>query len=171
MLRTLNEVMNTELSDVYIESQSHVMTETVKGELIHVVVKQTNFLITLSSNITELNDAEVVCELLYDEPTPKPVNFINQPPLKYKTLQNTKNLITVECKLNVLSSKHEDHLFKVKITVILHDKVISELLSQPIKCISKLDPYKRSVVNNYRLSNSNDITNFKSEKGPRTKKM
>ncbi|ELP95149.1 hypothetical protein EIN_428950 [Entamoeba invadens IP1] len=131
---------------LFIEKQTSVMTEMVKGEEILVVVKQCNFVLTISSTTLVLEGAEICCELLYDSPELKPVSFINQPPIKYKALQANEHSLNVECKLNVLSSQHEDHFFRVKVTVLIADKPIGEVLSSPIRSISKLDPHKKEML-------------------------
>ena len=133
-------------SALYLEKQTSVMKEMVKGEEILVVVKQCNFVLTVSSQTEILEGAEVCCELLYDFPECKPVSYINQPPIKYKALQASDRSLNIECKLNVLSSKHEDHFFRVKVTVLIGGRNLGSILSSPIRSISKLDPHKKEQM-------------------------
>ncbi|EDR21936.1 hypothetical protein EDI_236800 [Entamoeba dispar SAW760] len=151
---------------LFIERQTSVMTEMVKGEEILVVVKQCNFVLTVTSNTKVLEGAEICCELLYDSPELKPVSFINQPPIKYKALQASEHSLNVECKLNVLSSQHEDHFFRVKVTVLLEGKNIGDVLSSPIRSISKLDPHKKELIK--KKKSEAHIVIHSTEKKPKT---
>ncbi|KAL7712257.1 Uncharacterized protein QTN25_010092 [Entamoeba marina] len=133
-------------NDLFIERQSSIMTEMIRGEEILVVVKQCNFVLTISSKNHVLDGAEVTCELLYDSKDMQPVSYINQPPIKYKALQANEHSINIECKLNVLSSQHEDHFFRVKVVVIINGETIGNVFSSPIRAISKLDPQKKEMI-------------------------
>ena len=152
---------------IYIEKQTSVMRENVKGEEILVVVKQCNFILTVSSQTEVLDGAEICCELLYDSPDFKPVSYINQPPIKYKALQASDKSLNIECKLNVLSSKHEDHFFRVKVTVLVGDRNIGSVLSSPIRCISKLDPHKKEMIKKKKIT-ENRLSIVMDEKKPKS---
>ena len=133
-------------AELFVERQTSVMTEPAKDEPVHVVVKQCNFVVAVSSRTRPLDRAEVACSLVYDEPQRRPVSFINQPPLKYRVAFASPTSFTVDCKVNVLSSQHEDHLFRVRVAVSCDGKPVGETFSHPIRAISKLDRHKKDVL-------------------------
>jgi hypothetical protein len=69
----------------------------------------------------------------------KPVDFVTQEPLKYRTFVSDQgDKATVELRIFVLSSQHEDSLFRVKIGLVdLPSNTTYEITSAPIKCLSK----------------------------------
>ncbi|KAL7721381.1 C2 NT-type domain-containing protein [Entamoeba marina] len=115
-----------------LDRQTCVMTERVGVNEIYVVVKQTNFLLCLTST-QPIENADVSCELLYDMVDLKPVSYVAQKPISYRTQQVSLDAINVECKLNVLSSQHEDMLFRIRVVVRDNGKVIGEVLSNTIQ--------------------------------------
>ncbi|KAL7715250.1 Uncharacterized protein QTN25_007177 [Entamoeba marina] len=135
---------------LFIEKQTSVMTEMERGKEVFVVVKQSNFVLTLCSPVQSLDMAEITCELLYDSQDMTPVSYINQAPIKYRALKATGNTLNIECKLNVLSSQHEDHFFVVKVNVVIDGKTIGDVFSAPIRSISKLDPQKKELIRKKR---------------------
>ncbi|BFU19698.1 hypothetical protein CL6EHI_087700 [Entamoeba histolytica] len=131
------------MGKVFLERQTCVMNEKVGKNEVYVVVKQTNFMLCLTS-VEPIENAEVTCELLYDIPELKPVPYVSQKPISYKVQQVSNEAINIECKLNVLSSKHEDMLFKIRANVYNNGVVVGEVISYPIRCTSKIDGTKKS---------------------------
>ena len=130
---------------IYLERQTCVMTERNGQEDVYIVVKQTNFLLCLTSRIP-LQNTDIICELYYDIPERKPVPYVNQKPIQYKFQQVSSEEINVECKVSVLSSKHEDMNFKIKCIVLSNGEAVGEVFSHPIRCASKIDQDRKSVV-------------------------
>ena len=137
---------------VYLERQTCVMTERTENEEVYIVVKQTNFLLCLTSMIP-LQNADIQCELYYDLPTLKPVPYVNNKPILHKFQQVSPEEINVECKLTVLSSKHEDMNFRIKCIILNNGEVIGEVLSHPIRCASKIDQAKKAKLISQQQSN------------------
>ena len=102
--------------------------------------------IGVASRTRPLERSEVVCSLVYDEAQRRPVSFINQPPLKYCVAFINETSFNIDCKVNVLSSQHEDHLFRVKISVSCDGAPVGETFSHPIRAISKLDRHKKDSL-------------------------
>lgn len=159
-------IVNNE-NDLYIEKQTSVMTETLKGEEILVVVKQTNFIITVASHNHAIDAGEVSCELVYDSPDLQTVSYLVQPPIKYKALRANEKTLNIECKLSVLSSQHEDHFFRVRISVVMNDRMIGQVLSSPLRCISKLDPHKKEFLKKMKEEKRSELINEHNEKKPK----
>ncbi|KAL7712746.1 hypothetical protein QTN25_009576 [Entamoeba marina] len=130
-------------TDIRIDRQTAQKVITVGINEIYVVVKQCNFQIVVVSENTSLEHTEVRCELLYDTPDLRKVGYINSRPLKFKVQHTTPKLLNIECKLNVLSSQHEDLLFRIEIAILENKQVVDTLMSSPIRSISKIDSRKQ----------------------------
>ena len=141
--------------NVYLERQTCVMTEKNEGEEVYIVVKQTNFLLCLTSLIP-LQNADVLCELYYDLPELKPVPYVTQKPIQHKFQQVSSEEINVECKLSVLSSKHEDMNFRIKCTVLNNGQFVGEIVSYPIRCASKIDQAKKAKLISQQQQQANN---------------
>ena len=124
-----------------LERQTSSSTEMVNDQEVCVVVKQSIFTLTITSQ--HRIDGEIVCELVYDNEEFRPVGFIAQKPMFYRINPITQNTINVECKLSVLSSKHEDLLFRVLVKQVIDGSVVASIYSKPIKSTSKADSHKK----------------------------
>ncbi|ELP94863.1 hypothetical protein EIN_248770 [Entamoeba invadens IP1] len=124
-----------------LERQTSSSTETLNDKEICVVVKQSIFTLTITS--PHRIDGTIECELVYDLEDLKPVGFVAQNPLSFKVQQITSNTINVECKLAVLSSQHEDLLFRVHVKLLMDDTLIDSIYSKPIKSTSKADSHRK----------------------------
>lgn len=109
-----------------------------------VVAKNLPFLMEVGSSLS-LHDLKLYARLYYDNDYVldfselKPVDFVNQEPLKYRTFVSDQgDKATVELRIFVLSSQHEDSLFRVKIGMVdTSSNTTYEITSAPIKCLSK----------------------------------
>jgi len=116
---------------------------------VHVVVKNLMFVVQVEANV-DITKANLEAKLLYDfnhEKDPQvEVSFVKNEPLDYKVnlRPDAVNKAALELKIKVLTSQHEDMLFRVKLlgvdpaTGILFDAV-----TQPVKVISKLIQLKK----------------------------
>ncbi|ELP92147.1 hypothetical protein EIN_381040 [Entamoeba invadens IP1] len=143
--------------DIYISRQTAARTQMVGTKEIYTVVKQCNFLIVLNSNLTALDTSDVECILLYDTIDNRPVPYVHCPPIKYKIQEMEEHILTVECKLTVLSSQHEDSLFKVKVILKKEGREIATLISCSIKCTSKLESKKKPKFDSLKSNNEKRI--------------
>lgn len=88
-----------------------------------------------------LSSAQLVATLLYDNDSGrdfKAVSTAKQEPMTYKLhLNETGTKAMFEIKVAVLSSQHEDSLFRVKVVATFSNRVEREIISEPIKTVSK----------------------------------
>ena len=163
---------------IYIENQTCPKIQKNEDRDIYLVVKQNSFYILLKSIGIELNECVIHCSLVYDTEEMEEVPYLNTSPLKYTIHLVSNNSIKIENKISILSSKHEDMLFKIKISIKMNMKEIAVLFSHPIKVTSKLDlkqnndfvPMNHFVneklkiekeLNQYnQMNNSNQINTF-----------
>ncbi len=104
----------------------------------HVVSKNLPFLIELGSTTINFQKARISARLHYDhvgDDQPKEVDYVKQPPMTYKTFVNdVGSRATVEIRILVLSSQHEDSNFVVKISVVDgNTNVGGEVLSEAMR--------------------------------------
>jgi len=122
--------------------EQHSKNEVQKE--VFVVAKNLPFLMEVGSSLS-LHDVKLYARLYYDNDYVldfselKPVDFVNQEPLKYRTFVSDQgDKATVELRIFVLSSQHEDSLFRVKIGMVdISSNTTYEITSAPIKCLSK----------------------------------
>jgi hypothetical protein len=121
---------------------------------IHVVVKNSPFSFTLgvtNSNMqkADLNQIAFQGHLLYDCEGDKEVDFVKVKPVDFKfTPTDNGERLECEVRIKVLTSQHEDMLFKVKVTghhPITHAEIPGMVtISSPIKVISKPEQLKKA---------------------------
>ncbi|EDR21870.1 hypothetical protein, conserved [Entamoeba dispar SAW760] len=143
---------------IFVERQTCARTQVIGNKEIYIVVKQNNFVIQLHSESIQLTECEFKCVLIYDTPDKRIVPFVNASPIKYKIHQLTTHSVSIESKLTVLSSQHEDMLFIVRIDIFNNKQLITRLFSAPIKVTSKLESKKKPKF---------DILKGDNEKKPR----
>jgi len=173
--KDLNDVDVTDVTpQLVITHQGHVAEEHFSQngitKEVHVVVKNLVFLIEAVSNI-DLNQPKcnVEAKLLYDydkeEDSKVEVSFVKNEPMEYKvTVSENGYKATVELRIKVLTSQHEDMLFRVRLQAIDPMTQMSFIAtSQPIKVISKLTQLKKKELNTSSTSvaqvNKKRITN------------
>lgn len=94
----------------------------------------------------DLRKATLTAQLLYDTQPPKPVDYVHKPPLEaFVHISENGQSARVESHISVLTSQHEDSLFRVRLTAITPDSTITDALSPPIKVISKADSRTRNA--------------------------
>jgi len=134
----------------------------------HVVIKNTPFMFQLGlmnnvlfSHVFNFNQFTLEAKLLYDTEGEKEVDFVKVKPLEFKThLSERGEQCTMEARIKVLSSQHEDLFFRIKV-IALDARTGQEfcpslfVLSQPIKVISK--PEKVIKSNSQKKRNFTDM--------------
>jgi len=128
---------------------------------VHVVVKNLVFNMEVSSSM-DLSKCNLEARLLYDfdrEEDAKnalEVSYVKNEPLEYKvSLTDGGYKASVELRIKVLTSQHEDMLFRVKLSAV--DPISGTtfgVISQPIKVISKLTQLKGKSANPKEVSPS-----------------
>eukprot|EP01103_Thecamoeba_quadrilineata_P008636 TRINITY_DN18374_c0_g1_i1.p1 TRINITY_DN18374_c0_g1~~TRINITY_DN18374_c0_g1_i1.p1 ORF type:complete len:333 (-),score=62.92 TRINITY_DN18374_c0_g1_i1:162-1160(-) len=124
-------------------------------KIVHVVVKNTSFIIHLGlckTNLREINFHRLILEaiLLYDCDDFRFVDYVKISPIEFKTHTNeTGDQCSVEMRIKVLTSQLEDMFFRIKfmaydaITKMLVPSLVT--ITEPIKVISKPDQLKKKT--------------------------
>lgn len=116
---------------------------------IFIVVKNSPFYFTIGSiNKIDFNQIAFEAFLYYDCEENKEVDFVKIKPLEFKSTPNENGQqLNVELRIKVLSSQHEDMLFKVKIQGFnpITKEIIDDLylFTPGIKVISKPEQIKK----------------------------
>jgi hypothetical protein len=118
---------------------------------IHVVIKNSPFVVQLGvarNCEIDLNHIAFDCSLLYDTEGEKGVDFVKLKPIEYKCVPNESgDQVSVELRIKVLTSQHEDMFFKVRIQgqdpVTKQDVPNLKVVTAPIKVISKPEQLKK----------------------------
>lgn len=123
--------------------QEEKVTRSGKTHSIHVVVKNSPFHIVLgvTNGQTNFNHLAFDMKLLYDMSAEKEVPFVTTKPVDYKPyINDVGDRLTLDIKIKVLSSHHEDNFFRLKILVWDPTQAGANpafVYSHPIKVISK----------------------------------
>lgn len=141
---------------VVLKHKAHSEEKISKNGLqrtVHIVVKNSPFYLTLglspgSSNKVDLNQVAFEPTLMYDCEGSKEVDYVRVKPYEFKAVPNeTGNEVEVELRIKVLTSQHEDMLFKVKIQgqnpMTKEDIPGLSVITSPIKVISKPEQLKK----------------------------
>jgi len=129
----------------------HIAKQSGLSKNVHVVVKNLGFHVEIQSNIS-LNECHLDAKLLYDFDTvtdnKMEVSYIKNEPMEYKVhLLDSGEKADIEVKIKVLTSQHEDMLFRVRFVAIDPiTKIPFECYTQPIKVISKLTQLKKATI-------------------------
>jgi len=124
---------------------------------VRVVVKNLVFNMEVSSSV-DLTKCNLEARLLYDfdreedAKTALEVSYVKNEPLEYKvSLTDGGYKASVELRIKVLTSQHEDMLFRVRLSAVdpLSGTTFG-VISQPIKVISKLTQLKGKSSNNLK---------------------
>ncbi|ELP86285.1 hypothetical protein EIN_114790 [Entamoeba invadens IP1] len=119
---------------------------------VHVVIKQSSFIVVIVSETHVLEGCTVDCTLVYDNVGLTEVHYINQKPISYTVQITSANTITCDIRILVLSSQHEDMLFKVLFKITSKTgEVLGNLFSFPLRVISKADGKKKNLTKPPRL--------------------
>jgi len=104
-----------------------------------VVAKGLAFSIDVTSSNIDFHNARLFGKLYYDSDDEdfKPIELPKSDPLTYKVfIATTGDRATIECRIYVLTSQHENALFRVKIGAHVGAQTV-ELFSEPIRVLSK----------------------------------
>lgn len=121
------------------------VTKNGQTQNVHVIVKNSPFQMVCGFKNTSydinFNEYSFDMKLIYDMDDEKEVSWVKTKPVEFKpTVNDEGNQISFDAvKIKVLSSHHEDNLFRLKLTVWnpSQDDEVYYLLSNPIKVISK----------------------------------
>lgn len=134
---------------------------------VHVVVKNTPFLLQiglsspllLNSAVIDFKQLVLDIQLIYDNEFLKPVGFVKTKPCDLKSTVNERgDQVSVNAKIKVLTSQHEDMFFRIKVRA-LEPKTKREfnppleVISAPIKVISKPKQMKKRKATKRRSLN------------------
>jgi len=107
----------------------------------HVVAKGLPFTLDVSSENVNLHNARLYAKLFYDSDFDddfKSVDYVKSEPMTYKVFISTGgDRATIECRIFVLTSQHEDSLFRVKAGCVFGNNAAVEVTSEPIRVVSK----------------------------------
>jgi len=148
-------------AQLYISSQKthseEVITKNGIQKTVHMVVKNSPFHIVIASsnNCIDFNRTAFDASLVYDCEGLKEVDFVKNKPLEFKPTPNESGTqLDCEIRIKVLSSHHEDQLFKVKIQgyhPITKEEVPNmAMYTFPIKVISKPEQLKKRTPSKKR---------------------
>jgi len=141
---------------------------SVKGvtKSVHVVIKNTPFVVQLGlscqgafTQVMDFNHLALDVRLVYDTTAHKEVDYVKTKPLLFKSSVNERaDQISLECKIRVLTSQHEDMFFRVKVRALdpRTQQDFSpplEMFSDPIKVISKPEQLKKRPAPKKRTMN------------------
>eukprot|EP00026_Physarum_polycephalum_P006242 Phypoly_transcript_06284.p1 GENE.Phypoly_transcript_06284~~Phypoly_transcript_06284.p1 ORF type:complete len:425 (+),score=94.06 Phypoly_transcript_06284:179-1453(+) len=151
--RSLGNVPNSSLVTILKQTSPFEERVTRNGiqRDIHVVIKNSPFVVQMGiarNCEIDLNHIAFDCSLLYDTEGEKGVDFVKLKPIEYKCVPNEGgDQVSVELRIKVLTSQHEDMFFKVKIQgqdpVTKQDVPNLKVITAPIKVISKPEQLKK----------------------------
>mmetsp|Transcript_20546 Transcript_20546/g.28830 ORF Transcript_20546/g.28830 Transcript_20546/m.28830 type:complete len:310 (-) Transcript_20546:33-962(-) len=127
--------------------QEHFAKNGVQKQ-VHVVVKNIVFIVEIGSTV-DLTKCNLEAKLVYDfdneEDQKLEVSYVKNEPLDYKVnIHEGGYKANLEVRIKVLTSQHEDMLFRVRITATDPiSQMALEIYTQPIKVISKLTQVKK----------------------------
>jgi len=141
---------------ILLSQKSHseeIISKNGLQKTVHIVVKNSPFHIQLglaNPNTSKIDFNQIAFEafLIYDCDGDKEVDFVKVKPMEFKsTPSENGHLLDTELRIKVLTSQHEDLLFKVKIVgsnPITREEVPGlSVMSSPIKVISKPEQLKK----------------------------
>eukprot|EP01117_Protostelium_nocturnum_P001848 TRINITY_DN1232_c0_g1_i1.p1 TRINITY_DN1232_c0_g1~~TRINITY_DN1232_c0_g1_i1.p1 ORF type:complete len:295 (+),score=120.20 TRINITY_DN1232_c0_g1_i1:205-1089(+) len=116
---------------------------------VHVVVKNIVFTVELASSF-ELSRAQLEAKLIYDydrdDQEIVDVPYVKSEPIDSKMIIVESYKAVSEIRIKVLTSQHEDMLFRVKFTASDKSNApFAECCTQPIKVISKITQIKKET--------------------------
>jgi hypothetical protein len=131
------------MEDLIIVKQESLAKEKFsKNEVqkeVHVVAKNLPFTIEVASNTISFTQNKTSAKLYYDCDNLdfKPVDLIKSDPMQYRVfIDPSGHKVTIEFRVSVLTSQHEDSLFRIKIAVAVNEVPV-EVFSEAIRVVSK----------------------------------
>jgi hypothetical protein len=118
---------------------------------LHTVAKGMPFVLEIRGediNMTRVKfDAKLVYDLRSEEDTEeeKFVDFVKHEPLEHRThISSDGTSATIECRIKVLSSQHDNMFFRIKVMATdVENGLVAVVTSHPIKVVSKANTVKR----------------------------
>ena len=106
----------------------------------HVVIKNTPCVAEIAASF-DLKTAILTVGLLYDTHPPHLVDYVKTRPVEAFLRFNGEGTqqASIECRISVLTSQHENNLFRFQLIALTSEGVAFEAVSPPIKVISKFD--------------------------------
>jgi len=148
-------VANPQIAILKYKSHSEeTLSKNGVQKIIHVVVKNSPFLLKLgfvgANSAFDLNQVTFEATLFYDCDESKEVDYVKVKPFEFKAQANEEGgEVDVEIRIKVLTSQHEDMLFKIKIVGYHPNTRIPipglTLFSSPVKVISKPEQLKKKA--------------------------
>jgi len=144
---------------VILEQQSSSEEKISKNGIqknVHVVIKNSPFHLKIGTaggmGKLDFNHVGFEGALIYDCDGDKDVDFVRAKPIEFKSNPaDDGRTLDVEIRIKVLTSQHEDMLFKVRIQAyhpVTHEKINGLFIfSSPIKVISKPEQLKKKTTN------------------------
>jgi len=148
---------------IIVGQKSHseeVISKNGIQKTVYIVVKNSPFHLQLAlanPNTCKIDFNQIAFDahLIYDCEGDKEVDFVKVKPMEFKsTPSETGQLLETELRIKVLTSQHEDMLFKIRIVgsnPITHEEIPGlSVMSSPIKVISKPEQLKKKQPNKKR---------------------
>jgi len=112
---------------------------------VHSIVKNAPFVLVFTAPDNKTFDNfEIKPKLVYESNNGKEVGYIKENPLLTKiNVSKTGETLTINVKINVLTSQQENSLFQVCVELHQKNKVKYTLFSEPVRVISKSDQVKK----------------------------
>jgi len=128
-------------------SQTSLASEEMedgKGK-VHSIVKNAPFVLVFTALGEKTFDLfELKPKLVYESNNTKEVGYIKENPLLTKlSISKTGESLSINVKINVLTSQQENSLFQVCVELHVKNKLKHTLFSEPVRVISKSDQVKK----------------------------
>eukprot|EP01130_Rhizamoeba_saxonica_P003055 TRINITY_DN1325_c0_g1_i5.p1 TRINITY_DN1325_c0_g1~~TRINITY_DN1325_c0_g1_i5.p1 ORF type:complete len:368 (+),score=66.63 TRINITY_DN1325_c0_g1_i5:433-1536(+) len=142
-----NKTMSIEL----VQNSQYIEKISKNGENIsvHYVVKNSPFNLIAKVKDNEYNFAsnKISCELLYDLPGNKNVEFISKKPIEFVANPTpTGHECNIEVRVKVLTTQCEGSLFLIRVRVHASDGSYIEGITDSIKAVSKPEQIRRKIA-------------------------
>jgi hypothetical protein len=145
---------------------------------VHVVVKNAPFMVQIAltnhnfhNQVIDLNEFTFDATLLYDSdgPTEKLVDFVKIKPVDHKpTVNETGDQVSIELRIKVLTSQHENSFFRVKISLLDPNTGMPfqpplVCYTDPVKVISKPEQVKKKpAASSTNVTATNNVSKKRS---------
>jgi len=158
-----NAMTLTQPQLVILNHKSHseeIISKNGIQKTVHIVVKSSPFHLQLglanpNTCKVDFNQIAFDAQLIYDCDGDKEVDFVKVKPMEFKsTPSENGQILDAELRIKVLTSQHEDMLFKIRIAganPITREEIPGlAVMSSPIKVISKPEQLKKRQPNKKR---------------------
>jgi len=158
-----NAIALTQPQLVILNHKAHseeIISKNGVQKTVHIVVKSSPFHLQMglanpNTCKVDFNQIAFDAQLIYDCDGDKEVDFVKVKPLEFKsTPSENGQILDTELRIKVLTSQHEDMLFKIRIAgsnPITREEIPGlAVISSPIKVISKPEQLKKRQPNKKR---------------------